>query len=98
MGEKSGSGIRILVEQPVSYSESLETIFLCSNLKYLESLMWIRDPRWNKFGSWMEKFGSGITIPDPQTPVVFFNCTNNEDENLNMLVVNRYQVPYLHIL
>jgi hypothetical protein len=57
--------IRIRDEHPGSYSESLEKIFglkilyLCSG-----SRSWIRnlvDP-----GYGMEKFGSGINIPDPQ--------------------------------
>jgi hypothetical protein len=26
----------------------------------------IRDPGWKKFGSGMEKYGSGINIPDPE--------------------------------
>jgi hypothetical protein len=28
--------------------------------------MQVRDPGWKTFGSVMEKFGSGINIPDPQ--------------------------------
>jgi hypothetical protein len=28
--------------------------------------MRIRDPGWKKFGSGIEKYGSGINIPDPQ--------------------------------
>jgi hypothetical protein len=58
----SGSGIN----NPDHIAESLETIFL--GLKYLNSLMWIRDPGRKKFGSGMEKFGSGIEkirIQDP---------------------------------
>jgi hypothetical protein len=50
---KSGSGSRITI------FESLETIF---GLKYLNSLMRIRDPGWQKSdpGSGMAKIGSGI--------------------------------------
>jgi hypothetical protein len=57
MGKKSGSGSGFLYpyEQPGSYSESLKPFF---GLKYLNSLMSIRDP--------IEKIGSGINIPDPQ--------------------------------
>jgi hypothetical protein len=55
MGKKSGSGSGM--NNPDHISESLETIF-----KYLFSFMWIRD---EKFGSGMEKFGSGKNIPDP---------------------------------
>jgi hypothetical protein len=42
------------MNNPDHISESLETIF---GLKYLNSLMRIRDPGW-------KKFGSGIKIPD----------------------------------
>jgi hypothetical protein len=52
MDKKSGSGMN----NPDHISESLGTIF---ELKYLNSLIQIQDPRW-------EKFGSGIKIPDPQ--------------------------------
>jgi hypothetical protein len=44
-------------EQPGSYFRELRNHFL--GLKYLNSLMGIQDPGW-------EKFGSGINIPDPQ--------------------------------
>jgi hypothetical protein len=58
MGKKSGSGIRIRMNNPDHISESLETSFW--GLKYLNSLMWIRDgkntdPGWEKFRSGMEK-------------------------------------------
>ncbi len=51
MGKKlgSGSGLRIQAEQPDHISECSETIFFW--LKYLNSLMQIRDPGWKKFGS-----------------------------------------------
>jgi hypothetical protein len=56
----SGSGIRIRDEQPGSYFRELnKQIF---GLKYLNSLMWIRDSGWKK----LKKVGSGINIPDPQ--------------------------------
>jgi hypothetical protein len=59
MGSKSGtgSGIRILDEQPGSYFRELRNHF--SKLKYLNSLMGIRDPGW-------KKFVFGINNPDPQ--------------------------------
>ncbi len=66
---RSGSGILIRDEHPEHISENLETIVWVK--KYLNSLMRmrIRDPE--SFltldpGSGMEKFGSGINIPDPQ--------------------------------
>ncbi len=53
MGKKSGSGFRIrdpdLKKQPGSYLRELRNHFL--ELKYLNSLMRIRDPGWKKFGS-----------------------------------------------
>ncbi len=47
---------------PNHISESLETFL---GKKYLNSLMRIRDPECFHPGSRMEKFGSGINIPDP---------------------------------
>jgi hypothetical protein len=47
-----GKKIRIQDEQPGSYFQSLETVFW---IKYLNSLMRIRDPRWKRCGSGMEK-------------------------------------------
>jgi hypothetical protein len=52
-----GSGMN----NPDHISESLEPIFF--GLKYLKTLMRIRDPGW-------KKFGSGINIPDQQHWVV----------------------------
>jgi hypothetical protein len=46
-----GSGIQD--EQPGSYFLELKKTFF--GLKYFNSLLWIRDPEWKKFGSWMEK-------------------------------------------
>jgi hypothetical protein len=46
MVKKAGSGSGM--NNPGHISESLETIF---GLKYLNSLMRIRDPGWKKFGS-----------------------------------------------
>jgi hypothetical protein len=66
MGKKSrsGSGIKI----PDHISKSLETIFGLKILKFFDAdpdpgseIFLTLDP-----GSWMEKFGSGISIPDPQ--------------------------------
>jgi hypothetical protein len=51
MGKKSG--IRIRDEEPGSYFRELKKRYF--GLKYLNSLMWIRDPGWKKFGSGMEK-------------------------------------------
>jgi len=67
MGKKSGSGIRD--EQPRSYFLELRNHFF--GLKYLNSLMRIRDPGWEQFGSGIRDGkksdpGSGINIPDPQ--------------------------------
>jgi hypothetical protein len=65
----SESGIRIRDEQPRSYFLELRNHFF--GLKYLNSLMRIRDPGWKKFGSRIQDGkksdpGSGINIPDPQ--------------------------------
>ncbi len=54
-----GSGINI----PKHISEGLEKQIL--GKKYLNSMMRIRDPECFHPGSRMEKFGSGINIPDP---------------------------------
>jgi hypothetical protein len=61
MGKKSGSGIRIRDEQPGSYFRELRNYYF--GLKYLNSLMQIRDPGWKNsdLGSAMEK----IRIRDP---------------------------------
>jgi hypothetical protein len=61
MGKKPGSGIRIRDGQPGSYFIELNHIF---GFKYLNSLMQIRDPEWEKIGSGIrnpgwKKFGSG---------------------------------------
>jgi hypothetical protein len=60
MDKKSGSGMN----NPDHISESLKNNFCVKILKFF--LMWIRDPGCKKFGSGMEKVGSGINIPDPQ--------------------------------
>jgi hypothetical protein len=63
MGKKSGSVSGI--NNPDHISESLEKFY---GLKYLNSLMRIRDPGWKKFGSGTG-YGINITelnIPDPQ--------------------------------
>ncbi len=56
MGKKSGSGM----SNPDHISGSLETIFW---LKYLNSVMQIRDPGWKKSGSGMEKIRIHIHWP-----------------------------------
>jgi hypothetical protein len=58
--------IRIRDEHPGSNFRELRNNFL--DYKYLNSLMQIRDPGSENFdpGSGMEKFGSGINIPDQQ--------------------------------
>jgi hypothetical protein len=63
MGKKSGSGSGMNKQDHIS--ESFETIF---GLKYLSSLMRIRDPGWKKFGSGIRdgKNSDRINIPDPQ--------------------------------
>jgi hypothetical protein len=72
MGRKSASGSGIRDEQPGSYFLELRTHFLVFwGLKYLNSLMRIRDPGWRQFGSGIRDGkksdpGSGINIPDPQ--------------------------------
>jgi hypothetical protein len=64
-----GYGIRD--EQPGSYVLELRNhIFAFLGLKYLNSLMRIRDPGWRQFGSGIRDGkksdpGSGINIPDP---------------------------------
>ncbi len=57
MGKKTC--IRIRDEQPGSYFRELRKNFL--DKKYLNSLMRIWDPEWEKFGPGMEKIG----IRDP---------------------------------
>jgi hypothetical protein len=70
MGRKSASGSGMNNPDHIFYS--LETIFFVFlGLKYLNSLMRIRDPEWRQFGSGIrdpgwKKVGSGINIPDPQ--------------------------------
>jgi hypothetical protein len=60
MGKKSRSGSGIRDEQPGSYFLELKNHFL--GLKYLYSLMRIRDPGWKKVESGIRD----INIPDPQ--------------------------------
>ena len=60
MGRKSASGSGIRDNNPDHIFKSLETIFLIFlGLKYLNSLMRIRDVK-------KSDPGSGINIPDPQ--------------------------------
>jgi hypothetical protein len=70
MGRKSASGSGM--NNPDHIFKNIETIFiLFLGLKYLNSLMRIRDPGWRQFGSGIRDRkksdpGSGINIPDPQ--------------------------------
>jgi hypothetical protein len=61
--KKSGSGMN----NSDHISESSETVFWVKILKFFDA-----DPGYKKFGSGMEKFGSGINIPVPQH-CLFFN-------------------------
>jgi hypothetical protein len=65
MGIKSGSGSGM--NNPDHISESLEKFF---GLKYFNSMMLIWDPGWEKFGSGMEKNGSGIRDTDLLTQMM----------------------------
>jgi hypothetical protein len=71
MGKKSGSGS--WMNNPDHISDSLETIFW--GLKYLNSLIQIRDPGWKSDPVW-KKFVSGINIPDPQDCFLYGKNTN----------------------
>jgi hypothetical protein len=62
MEKKSGSGSGM--NNPDHISESLETIFW---VKYLNSLLRIRDGKKSDPGSWMEKIGSGIRDKHPRS-------------------------------
>jgi hypothetical protein len=73
MGRKSESGSGIRDEQPGSYFLELRNNFFgfVWGLKYINSLMRIRDPGWRQFGSGIRDGkksdpGSRINIPDPQ--------------------------------
>jgi hypothetical protein len=57
MGRKSASGSGIRDEQPGSYFLELRNHFF--GLKYLNSMMRIRDPGWKKIGSGMEMSDPG---------------------------------------
>jgi hypothetical protein len=55
MGESQHEDPGIWDEQPGSYFLELRNLFLLFwGLKYLNSLMRIRDPGWRQFGSGME--------------------------------------------
>jgi hypothetical protein len=69
MGKKSGSGMN----NPDHISESLETIFWLTMLKFLDADL---GSGMEKFGSRIRNpgwkiFGSGINIPDPPTQYNF---------------------------
>jgi hypothetical protein len=53
MSKKSGSGSGIRDEQPGSYFRELKSQFFGLKLKYLNSLMWIRDVKNSEPGSGM---------------------------------------------
>ncbi len=56
--EKVSIWIRIRVEQPGSYFLELKNHFFAFfGLKYLNSLMRIRDPGWRQFGRWLMEIG-----------------------------------------
>jgi hypothetical protein len=66
MGKKLGSGSGMI--NPENISDNVETIFV--GLKYLNSLMRIRDPGWKKFGSGMEKIRIRYKHPGSATLVL----------------------------
>jgi hypothetical protein len=57
-GALSTPGSEIRDKQPGSYFQEPKKQFF--GLKYINSLIWIRNPGWKKFGSGMKKVGSGI--------------------------------------
>jgi hypothetical protein len=61
---RDGKKIRIWDENSRLFFRELRNII--SAKKYLNSFMRIGDPEFFDPGSGMEKFGSGINIPDPQ--------------------------------
>ncbi len=79
-GRKSASGSGIRDEQPGSYFLELRNHFFAFfGLKYLNSLMRIRDPGWRQFGSGIRDGkksdpGSGINIPDPPHWYIHKGC------------------------
>jgi hypothetical protein len=83
MGKKSGSGSGIRIR--VIFRELRNHFF---GLKYLNSLMRIRDLGWKKFGSWIRDGrnsdpGSGINIPDPQH---WFQSLHRQSDLLRHLI------------
>ncbi len=70
MGEKSGSGSGIRDEQRSNFRNLRNNLFFW--LKYLKSLIRIRDPGWKKFGSGMEKVESGIWDKNPGSATLQF--------------------------
>ncbi len=81
---ESGSGIWIRDAQPGSYFLGLRNHFF--GLKYLNSLMRIRDPAWRKFGS-------GINIPDPQHWLAeCFCCASTSIRIRNFLMWVRFRI------
>jgi hypothetical protein len=73
MGKNADPGTGSGMNSPDHISESFGTIFWIKILKFFDTYpgsgmekIRIRDLGWKKFGSWMEKIGSGIHVPDPQ--------------------------------
>jgi hypothetical protein len=74
IGKKSGSRSGIRDEQPRSYFLELKNHFF--GLKYLNSLMQIRVPGWEQFGSGMEK--SRIRDKHPGSATLVFRILLSE--------------------
>ncbi len=72
MGRKSASGSGIRDEQPGSYFLELRNhFFVFLGLKYLNTLMRIRDPGWRQFGSGIrDKRPGSATLAPAQTYAV----------------------------
>ncbi len=73
--------IRIRDEQPGSYFHELRNHFW--GIKYLNSLMLIRDRKNSDPGR--KKFGSGISIPDPQHWVFAIKMTSGEEKKMEKM-------------
>jgi hypothetical protein len=80
MCRKSASGSGIRDEQPGSYFLELRNHFF--GLKYLNSLMRIRDPGWRQFGSrirdW-KKVGYGIRDKNPGSATLTYRILASSD-------------------
>ena len=86
-GRKSASGSGIRDKQPGSYFLELRNHFFAFlGLKYLNSLMRIRDPGWRQFGSGMEK--SRIRDKHPGSATLICSLAvdmNNTDKASSLL-------------